>query len=77
MRRTTWLCFGVLLILIGTRVAYAQTNPTGTLTGTVADTSNAVIPNAAVDVVETTTGTKFHTTSGSDLCKLWSGKSMT
>ena len=66
MRRAIWLCFGVSLILIGTRVAYAQTNPTGTLTGTVADTSNAVIPNAAVDVVETTTGTKFHTTSGSD-----------
>lgn len=44
----------------------AQTNPTGVLSGTVLDSSNAVVPDASLSVVEATTGTSFKTISGAD-----------
>jgi carboxypeptidase family protein len=55
----------VVVIFFGVATR-AQSNPTGTLTGTVLDTSNAVIPGAAVQVVEATTANAYHTTSGPD-----------
>lgn len=45
---------------------HAQTNPTGTLSGTVLDSSNAVVAGAAVQLLETRTGTTYQTTSGAD-----------
>ena len=54
------------LSALSVTLAFAQTNPTGTLSGTVLDSSNAVVPSAALQVVETTTGTSLKTTSGVD-----------
>lgn len=62
------LLFPVLLglaVLLATH-CYGQTNPTGSLTGTVLDTSNAVVAGASVQLTETTTGTNFKTESGAD-----------
>jgi Carboxypeptidase regulatory-like domain len=55
---------GLFLLLAG--YCSAQTNPTGSLTGTVLDTSNAVISGATIRLTEATTGTTFETQSGAD-----------
>jgi hypothetical protein len=55
------------MVLLLSRVSVlAQTNPTGSLTGTVVDSSQAVMPNASVQVTEVSTSTTYRTDSGSD-----------
>lgn len=56
----------VLLALVSATRGYAQTNPTGSLVGTVLDASGAVITGATIHLTETTTGTAFDTQSGND-----------
>ena len=48
----------VVCCLIGMIAGLAQSDR-GTITGTVADPSGAVVPNASVVAVNTETGTKF------------------
>jgi hypothetical protein len=64
--RLLLVLLGVVLAFSAATRSYAQTNPTGTLIGTVLDPSNAVIVGASVQLTETATGTKFQTTSGAD-----------
>ncbi len=59
------LATAALLFVPHTQVL-GQVNPTGNLTGTVTDSSGAVVPNAAIDVTEASTGTKYHVKSGND-----------
>lgn len=51
------LCFTVLLLLAGG--LFAQGGATGTILGTVTDTSGAIIPGAKVTVTNTSTNTSF------------------
>lgn len=54
--RLTCVLVIVIAILAGVRSASAQTTGSGTITGTVVDTSGAVVPNASVMVTNTSTG---------------------
>lgn len=66
-RRTlSLLLVGVVCALLPMSQVSAQTNPTGSLTGTVLDTSNAVITGATIQLTEVNTGTQFQTESGAD-----------
>jgi hypothetical protein len=57
-----WLCLSISLILFFLSVAQAQ-KTTGTITGTVADTSGAVVPAASVKLVNQATGASRSTTT--------------
>jgi hypothetical protein len=60
-------CLGALLLLSAAGVLSAQGgNPTGNLSGTVTDTSGAVVPKAAIQATEINTGAKLATVSGAD-----------
>lgn len=65
-KRVPVAVFVITLCLLLACAANAQTNPTGTLSGTVVDSSNAVVPGATMAVVESTTGVSLKTTSGAD-----------
>jgi hypothetical protein len=59
-------CFSVLLVsmlLLGATVAWSQATSTGSVTGLVTDQSGAVIPNADVVLVDTSTQVQLKTTS--------------
>ncbi len=55
MRRTVRLCVSLVACLAVASLLEAQTATTGLVTGSITDTSAAVIPGAAVELVETTT----------------------
>lgn len=57
-RRVTLIGCLFSLVLLG------QVNPTGNLSGTVTDSSGAIVPGAAIAVAEASTGLKFGATSG-------------
>lgn len=57
------LCFMVLGMLGGN--LFAQAGATGTILGTVTDTSGAAVPNAKVTVTNTSTNVEFRTVSSS------------
>src|SRR4051794_12515007 len=57
------LCFTVLLMLAGR--LFAQAGATGTILGSVTDTSGAIVPNAKVTVTNTATNSDFRTTTSS------------
>src|SRR3954454_11427657 len=57
------LYFAVLVMLTGR--LFAQAGATGTILGTVTDTSGAIISNAKVTVTNTSTNTDFRTVTGS------------
>lgn len=60
--------FGLLCLSLGLMVlpGLGQANPTGTLSGTVLDPSNAAIPGAKIAVTGTATGIGLSTNSGAD-----------
>lgn len=55
-----------LFLLISVPAALAQTAATGTISGTVTDSSGAQIPNASVTITDTDTGAVHKLTSNSD-----------
>jgi Carboxypeptidase regulatory-like domain len=57
------LCFTVLLMMAGR--LFAQAGATGTILGTVTDSSGAIVPNAKVTVTETSTNVSFRTVTSS------------
>jgi hypothetical protein len=57
------LCFTVLLLLTGR--LFAQAGATGTILGTVTDTSGAIVPNAKVTITNVSTNVDFRTTTSS------------
>ena len=57
------LCFTVLLLLAGR--LFAQAGATGTVLGTVTDSSGAIVANAKVTVTNTGTNVPFRTTTTS------------
>ncbi len=67
MRNRAKRCLGALLLLSAAGVLSAQGgNPTGNLSGTVTDTSGAVVPKAVIQATEINTGAKLATVSGAD-----------
>src|SRR5512146_3001587 len=60
----TWL-LAIFLVLFGSLIAFAQTE-TGTIKGTVADTTGAVVPSAKVTATSTTNGSIRSTVSNAD-----------
>lgn len=64
MQITRIALFLVVLLATGTSL-FAQAGATGTILGTVTDSSGAVIPGAAVTVTNTATGIEFKTTTSS------------
>ncbi len=57
------LCFTVLLMMAGR--LFAQAGATGSILGTVTDTSGAIVPNAKVTVTDTETNVDFRTVTSS------------
>ncbi len=57
------LCFTVLLMMAGR--LFAQAGATGTILGTVTDSSGAIVPNAKVTVTNTATNVAFRTVTSS------------
>src|SRR5580692_3026134 len=57
------LCFTVLLLLAGR--LFAQAGATGTILGTVTDSSGAIVPSAKVTVTDTATNVSFRTVTSS------------
>ncbi|MGA7240390.1 MAG: carboxypeptidase-like regulatory domain-containing protein, partial [Bryobacteraceae bacterium] len=67
MRNRAKRCLGALLLLSAAGVLSPQGgNPTGNLSGTVTDTSGAVVPKAVIQATEINTGAKLATVSGAD-----------
>ncbi|WP_263367655.1 TonB-dependent receptor [Edaphobacter bradus] len=70
MTRPTWkrlsLSLAVLLTLAVAPPARPQTAGTGTISGTVTDTSGAAVPNATVQIVNTDNGAARNLTTNSD-----------
>ncbi|HXF11740.1 MAG TPA: carboxypeptidase regulatory-like domain-containing protein, partial [Terriglobales bacterium] len=63
-------CFPILLVLaifavFGTVLLHGQGTDLGTIRGTVTDSSGAVVPNASVTILDTSTGETRHTTTNS------------
>src|SRR5579872_5671633 len=56
---TRWL-LSFSLLLLTSRILPAQVTSTSTLSGTVVDSSSAVVPGAAVSVTNMETGADFH-----------------
>src|SRR3984893_5269880 len=57
------LCLTVLLMMAGR--LFAQAGATGTILGTVTDSSGAIVPSAKVTVTDTATNVPFRTTTSS------------
>ena len=57
--------FVLLFVLASAVVMYAQGGGTGTILGTVTDSSGAVVANAGVDITNTATGVTNHTQTSS------------
>ena len=56
----------VLAMAVGAAPVFAQGGSTSTISGTVSDTSGAVVPGADIVVKSNTTGTTYNAVSGSD-----------
>ena len=51
--------FAIICAFLWGAVAVVGQEPTGTIAGTITDTSGAVIPNAVVTVINKSTGAQF------------------
>ena len=65
-RRFLFVVLTTAMVLLCANLAYAQVSPTGTLSGTVLDPSNAAIVGATVTATNASTGASINATSGSD-----------
>lgn len=63
--RKIHLCFGLIVLLIATGRMYGQAGATGTILGTVTDSTGAIVPNVVVTVTNTGTNVPFRTTTSS------------
>ena len=65
--RTIRLSIGLLILtlLVGAGRMYGQAGATGTILGTVTDSSGAIIPNVKVTVTNTQTNVSFRTVTSS------------
>ena len=59
------ICFGLLFLLVATGRMFGQAGATGTVLGTVTDTTGAIIPNVKVTVTNTATNAASRTTTSS------------
>lgn len=57
---------GMAAVFLFASLALGQANPTGTLAGTVTDSSHAVVPGATVRASDAATGIKLQTTTGAN-----------
>ena len=64
LRLRVWVC-GMLALLVWPSMAMAQSSATGSLTGTVADPSGAVLPGVTVLALNPETGVSQSTVTGS------------
>ncbi len=68
--RVSFVFLAVLLAaavtMIAPRAAWGQATSAGTITGSVVDSSNAIVPNATVTITQTTTGAVRTTTTDSE-----------
>lgn len=63
--RTTRLILGLIILLAAAGRSFGQAGATGTILGTVTDSSGAILPNVKVTVTNTAMGTVFRTTTNS------------
>src|SRR5687767_14285833 len=63
--RIVQCCLSASLALLVATMAFAQA-PVGTISGTVRDQSDAVIPGANITIRQVATGTERHVTSATD-----------
>ena len=63
--RKIHLCLGLIVLLIVNGRMYGQAGATGTILGTVTDSSGAIIPQVTVTVTNTATNVAFHTVTSS------------
>ncbi|MDE3188761.1 MAG: TonB-dependent receptor [Acidobacteriota bacterium] len=63
--RALRLCFALTLLLISSSSMFGQAGATGTILGTVNDSTGAIVPNAQVTVTNTATNVKFRTVTSS------------
>ncbi|HTB97378.1 MAG TPA: TonB-dependent receptor [Terracidiphilus sp.] len=63
--RKIHLCLGLIVLLIATGRMYGQAGATGTILGTVTDSSGAIIPQVSVTVTNTATNVAFRTVTSS------------
>ena len=55
----------LVILLVGTGRMFGQAGATGTILGTVTDSTGAIIPNVKVTVTNTATNVAFRTTTSS------------
>jgi len=65
MMRRTSLLFCTILLIVATGRLFGQAGATGTILGTVTDSSGAVLPNVKVTVTNTATNQAYHTVTSS------------
>lgn len=63
--RALRICFGLLLLLAATGTVIGQAGATGSILGTVTDSTGAVVPNVKITITNLATGVAFHTATSS------------
>ncbi len=59
------ICLFCVLAVVAGNMAFGQTGATGTILGTITDSTGAVLPNVKVTVTNTATNAAFNTESNS------------
>jgi len=63
--RSFRICLALIVLLVSTSAMFGQAGATGTILGTVTDSSGAIIPNVKVTVTNTATNSSFKTVTSS------------
>jgi hypothetical protein len=63
--RSFRICLGLIILLVATGRLFGQAGATGTILGTVTDSTGAIVPDTKVTVTNTATNVAFHTASNS------------